>query len=504
MTGRWGTGKQGNTEIGREGRQGRTMTRTQSRGRASNQTMVSAGETFLEAVGFKRELPRLLLVKVNGQIFQERQVGFLGNGGQPNPLQQLDYLMREDAVGGAEPIVHENKTVLLEKFATSIGQRLAETDEENPAPQFLGQVIESAEKFKRECDAQLAQLEERYTQAQTRLKKWQEDYGREKSLLTKMLALGGALFGGNVSLSEAGQLWNRRELLHKNREAWRAASEMWAAVIQVAGSYARNLDAMKLSAQLAIQQSQLERAQLETELANARPWTYAVDYQTLADEFRASDADPVLLAELLTTAREDGSDAVAAKAKEIARREMERWVSNRDLPQFIEMEARAALNGNGDEMQDPLVLVGENLLDQVRWQFPTWQLTRQARPRKLTLQITPSGEPLFENANLTTARYGERNDRLGFLDAELDVALDEMRLVVEGKEQFEEARRGREYFILEELASAFPSDDFPLVAPFPNPPSMPSQSPLVLNETAATASSTVASTMASDDGSSQT
>lgn len=451
------------------------MTRTQSRANTNKQAAFSAGEAFLEALGLKRDLPRTLLVKATGQVFQERQIGFLGNGGQANPLQALDYLMREDAVGGAEPVVQENKTVLLEKFITNLGQRLAEAHDEVPAPQFLGQILETAEKFKREVDTQLVQIEERYVQAQTRLKKWQDEYGREKSLVTRMLALGGALFGGTVSVSEAGQLWNRRELLHKNREAWRATSEIWATVIQVAGSYARNLDALKLAAYQAIQQAELERTRLENELANSHPWTYAVDYVRLAQEFRAGEADAVLLAELLTVAREQGSEAVAAQARAIARREMERWMSKSELPQLIELEARATFNSDGDPFEaDSLVLVGETLLDQVHWQFPTWQLTRQARPRKLTLQITPTGEPLFENPNLTTARYGERNDRFGFLDAELDVALEEIKLVVECKESFEEARRAREYYISEEVASSIPvrplnespvSDSTPAVMP---------------------------------------
>lgn len=466
------------------------MARTHARAQANNAVALSAGEMFLESMGLGRELPRTLLIKPNGQVFRESQLGFLGSGGQANPLQQIDFLMREDAVGGAEPIVQENKDLCVEKFATNLGKRLAEAGNEIPASQFLAQALDSAEKMKREVDSQLAQIDERYAQAQTRLKKWQEEYGREKSLVTKMLTLGGALFGGNVSLSEAGQLWNRRELLHKNREAWRAASEIWATVTQIAGGYARNLDALKLGAQQVIQQIQFERAQLENELANARPWSYAVNYARLAEEFRGMDVDPALVAEVLTGAREQGTDMIATQTKEIARREIERWATKSDLPQLIEMEARATFNGDGAEL-DPLVLVGENLLDQVRWQFPTWQLTRQARPQKLTLQITATGEPLFENANLTTARYGERNDRLGFLDAELDVPLEELRLVADGKEQFDQARHVREYFVLEALAEAFPVEPTPNAppaapTPTPNKPSPMNPAPFSMNEAIST------------------
>ncbi|MBI4675896.1 MAG: hypothetical protein HY741_30005 [Chloroflexi bacterium] len=431
------------------------MLNSKSRQVKADTHIVSAGERFLEAQDFTRDTPKGLLLKPNGQPFTEIALGLTNNSPhQPNWLQPLEYLLREEPIGGWEALLTENKTLILDKAVTELGKRLAEPGGDISVRQFLAEVNDAAAKLKREFDDQQRQATERYAQAYARLRKWQQEYGRDKSIVNRILTLGGALVGGQVSVVEAGQLFNKRETYAKWRDAFTAAADITGKWIEIVDGYARNLDALVIAARQASAQAQQQRAQLLSELTQAHPYTYSVDYAQLAETLCGETTDPAVLAELLTTLREQGSEQLAEHALVLARREAERSIGIRNVVQIIELEGRA-IEPDGAE-NDPVVLVGETLLDQVTWQHPTWQLTRQARPRRETVQITPDGEMLFEHPNLTTARYGERRDRLGFLDAQMDLALDELKLEREAEEGFHLARQGREYFVLEQVAAAIP------------------------------------------------
>jgi hypothetical protein len=62
---------------------------------------------------------------------------------------------------------------------------------------------------------------------------------------------------------------------------------------------------------------------------------------------------------------------------------------------------------------------------------------------------------VYDHPGLETARYGERTDRLGFLEAQLDTALDEIQVIRDSAEAFKHARVKREYFILEPIIQAW-------------------------------------------------
>ncbi|GEM_PF-2553477 len=442
------------------------MANTKSRKNNSEMQVVSAGERFSQAQDLTRDLAKNLLLKPNGQAFTEVALGLTNNSPhQPNWLQQLEYLLREEPIGGWEALLAENKTFVLENAVKNLGKRLAEPGGDVSVRQFLAQLLDVAQKLKRDFDDQQRQANERYAQVYARLRKWQQDYGRDKSIVNRILTLGGALVGGQVSVVEAGQLFNKRETYAKWRDAFAAASEIIGKWMEIVDGYARNLDSLVIASRQQSAQTQLRRAQLLADLNKAHPYTYSVDYERLANVLAGEQADAAVLAELLATLRQEGSEKLGEHALALARREAERVLALGNVVQLIEWEGQTM---DGANESDPVILVSETLLDQVTWQQPTWQLTRQARPRRETVQITPDGEMLFEHPNLTTARYGERTDRLAFLDAQMDVALDELKLARETEESFHTARQLREYFVLESVAAAIPLlEQEPIAPPAP-------------------------------------
>ncbi len=454
------------------------MPKTSTRRPQTETQTISFGARFLQAQGITRELPKALLTKPNGQPFAEIALGLTNHSPQqPNWLQQVEYLMRQEPIGGWEALVLENKEIISEQAILQLSKRLAEPNGEISVRQFLADVGDAASKLKREFDEQQQQAAERFSQAQARLSKWQQEYGRDKSVLAQLVTLGGALLGGSISVHDAGQTFNRRETFAKWRDAFSAASEIAAQLIETADGYARNLDALVNAARHASETVAGQRAQFASELAKARPYSYTVDYVQLAELLCDSAEDSTVLAELLTALRAQGSEQLLEQSAALARHDAARLLGARDLTQWIEMEAQGLAGAN--EEIDPVVLVAEKLVNQVTGEQPTWQLTRQARPRFQVLQITPNGEMLFNHPDLTSARYGERTDRFGFLQAQMEVALDELHLIQEGAESFQQARARREYFVLEQIAAAFPhneDDDFAnsqTRTPEPLPPFVP-------------------------------
>ena len=431
------------------------MPKTNTRRAQAEPQTISLGARFLQTHSITRELPKTLLTKPNGQPFAEIALGLTNHSPQqPNWLQQVEYLMRQEPIGGWEALALENKEIISDQAIVQLSKRLAEPNGEISVRQFLADVGEAASKLKREFDEQQQQAAERFSQAQARLAKWQQEYGRDKSVLAQLVTLGGALLGGSVSVHDAGQTFNRRETFAKWRDAFSAASEITAQLIETADGYARNLDALVHAARHAAETVSSQRTQFASELKKVRPYSYAVDYAQLAELLCESASDSTVLAELLSVLRAQGSDQLLEQSANLARRDAVRMIGARDLTQWIEMEAQA-IEGIEQE-SDPVVLVAERLVNQVTSEQPTWQLVRQARPRLQVLQITPNGEMLFNHPDLTSARYGERTDRFGFLQAQMEVALDELRVIQESTESFEHARGRREYFVLEQVAAAIP------------------------------------------------
>lgn len=437
----------------------------------------TSGELWLEAQGISRRLPSELVLKPNGQPFAEPQLGMTQTTGI---VAQLEWLMRPEPIGGAEPHVWENKQRLREHVLEALNQRLAEPPHSagQSHKQFLNEILDALDTRKFEFDAQALEAQSEYARTQERLAKWQEQYRRDKNLLTQVFTLGNLLFAGQVSDSEAVRVWNRRETFHKAMNALRGAGDLTNELREDVALYARNYDALVIAARQQFTEALAQERRLTQEL-DARLWTLTPDSAQIASVLAGSSADPALLAEVFAAIREGGSEQMGARVMEIAQREAERLAQGLSIAECIKMEAEQY---EPAELEvDPLLLVGISLVEQVTAQFPTWSLIPQARPRSQTLQLTPHGAPLFEHPDLSTARYGERQDRLGFLDAQMDVALNELRVMQEGAESFHATRQQREFFILEPLVEAFPlKASSPSLASPPPTPRDVTQSPMAV------------------------
>ena len=413
--------------------------------------VATSGQRFLESEALTTNLPKTLLTKPNGQLFQEIQIGAPSAGQNlPNMVQQMEMLQRAEPVGGWELVVNENQELIFERTLQKLEKRLAEPGRSESVKALLAEIEDAGEKLKRELDEQRRQIEARYDQVQAPLRRWQDEYGREQDLINRVLTLAQALLGGQLSVSEVVKLWNKRESLAKARDAFRAASELVARFSAAVEEYARNLDAVILGARQGAQDLEKQIQELVGDLNKTRLWSFQTDYARVADALTSGE-DVVLLAEALAALREQGSDKLLEVIAKVSRREAERELAYLDIVRLIEKEAAEFRGGTGLDDLDPVILVGENLLDQVRHQNPTWQLARHAHPRTIVLEITPNGENVYDHPGLQTARYGDRVDRLGFLEAQMDVALDEIQIIRDGADAFQQERLKREYFILEEV-----------------------------------------------------
>lgn len=415
------------------------------------------GQRFFESTDLTANLPILLLTKPNGQLIQEIQIGVPSGTNTSNMVQQIDLLQRADPVGGWEGMLNENKEAIFDRTLRALEKRVAEPGRDESFKLLLTEIVDAAEKLKREFEQERQKIEARYERVQTPLRRWQEEYGREPDLLNRALALVQVMLGGHLSLSEVVPLWNKRETLAKARDAYRAAIELMARIIATVEEYTRNLETVVLTARQRLQELQSETRSLVNELEKTRWWTIQTDYARIAEALTQGE-DVVLLAEILSALREQGSEKLLEVVATLAHREVDRELAPLDLVQLMERESAQIKLADGLADVDPLILVGENLLDQVRHQYPTWQLVPQARPRVFVLQITPNGENIFDHPGLETARYGDRLDRLGFLQAQFETALDEIQVVHDGADAFKQARLKREYFILEQVVKEWTDD----------------------------------------------
>jgi hypothetical protein len=95
--------------------------------------------------------------------------------------------------------------------------------------------------------------------------------------------------------------------------------------------------------------------------------------------------------------------------------------------------------------------VGQRLLGELE-QNVSWRLQPGAHPRVEVVQVTGSGEPLFQLDGLGTAAFGDGVDRLGFVRLESGIASDDLWALQEGTEAFAQILTQRNLYVLEELA----------------------------------------------------
>jgi hypothetical protein len=393
-------------------------------------------------------LPRLLVLDPTGRPFAPATLVFSED--LRRIPEQLALLMRPEPVGGAEALVRANAERIKAEALLRLNQRLASGAQTTPIRTFLLELQQEVRRVVGSLRERAREIERMYTDKQQTLRGWQESSSQEPGMVGQLI--GGVLgSGGRISFPQAVTLWNERERLALRRLAATTALEMLNQVADPISALLERLEATLDRARRLHDQARQQLAMLDRPRDRSSVWTWRADSSTIAAQLTNQVSAEDLVAELLGRLGADGSaDQIEEHTQALADQEAERRLETLNITDLLEAEASAApLDG-----VDPLVLVGRRLLEALVQQ-PTWRLRRAARARMETLQITPDGEPLYRMDGLGSAAYGRRAARIGFVQVELHVAVDDLRLMHEEVEAFEQALARRNFYVLEALAEAW-------------------------------------------------
>lgn len=397
-------------------------------------------DELLERMGLDERLSERLAQDAEGRPFEPFQIDQ-----SQDLMAQLAVLLRREPLGGAEQQIRDNQRQTQELLAAGLNSVLAQS---TTTPRtLLAALLAAARRRKEACEAELRELDRRFEAVQARLQPWQERAGqRSESLGGDILRwfVGGA---GRLSLPEAASLVNEREHVALWRAAHLAAQSCFASGVEQIGRLLEQLDERIAEArQLALTLNQ-EREQLQPASLYA-PWTLQLDTWLLAQSLAERADGELALAALLKELTSANDAALAEQVRAVAQASAERILQTLSLSDLLNLEAGTA----ADSDADGLVVVGQVLLEAVAQ--PSWQLTRRARPRIETVQVTPDGAPLYSLEGLGSAAYGSQLDRMGFVQLQLGVAVGELALVAEGEEAFQATLAQRNLYLLDELARA--------------------------------------------------
>ncbi|MBA3532759.1 MAG: hypothetical protein H0T73_12615 [Ardenticatenales bacterium] len=442
---------------------------------------------FLASLGLDHTLPIKLTRHADGRPYQPIQLAQVQKGGssQTTLVQEMSLLQMKKHTGGWDTLLEGNRVRAEQEALHALEARVSEGALTIPVRPFLQELAQEITQDIQLLQTARATLEQRYAEAESNLVRWQNEQAQGQGLLESLATIAQTLISGRLTRNDAVACWNSREASALSCDAHRAALTILIALAEAVSGLVRALDQVLEAAESRRQVAAGQVSQLRQSYTRVRGWGYEVNPSAIA-EVLTQQNDSRWLSELLTALREAGSEALIAQTQTIARREAERLLEGLDIIGLIELEGEqlARRTGTGDAV-DALVLVGEELLDQVR-RRPTWQLTSGARRRVETLQIVPQGEAIFEHTSLKSAAYGSRQDRLAFLQVEFEVALEELRLVQEGRALFAAAQERREHFVLEEVAAAWrAASTTEIDAP---PPRMSEPPPIFSNGTSHAAS----------------
>ncbi|HWQ13970.1 MAG TPA: hypothetical protein VNL77_14315 [Roseiflexaceae bacterium] len=407
----------------------------------------------LDGMGLTTTLPERLIQDATGRAYEPLQIDQAGD-----LLSQLTLLLRREPVGGGEPLLRENARQVGELMAPQLNHALAGLT--GAVRAFLHDLLREARARRDQIEASFALEDERYRTVHDRLRRWQERAGQRSG------SLGGDLLrwllGGPeaLSLPEAAALWNEREYLALRRGALMAALDCFTTALDLLGGLLQNLDATIARGRQAAAALQRELHDLRQPPAVYAPWTLRIDAPLAAARLAAASDDEALVTALLRrlAAGETAVD-LEAHLRALAAGEARRLLGASAISDLIALEAADA----GPDADDPLVLIGQGLLEAL--QHPTWQLVRAARPLVETIQVTPDGAPVYALEGLTTAAYGGDAARLGFVQVQLGIAMDELLFLRDGDDAFQAMLRQRNLYVLDELAawhdepSSVPADD---------------------------------------------
>ncbi len=396
---------------------------------------------LLDRMGLTADLPERLCQDAQGRTFEPVQLN-LGD----DLVTQVSLLLRREPVGGAEPQIAENQH-RLQTQALQQAHRFLAGGTGSPRS-VVQEILHETRTRKATLEAQQQRVEQDYLTVQERLHPWQERMGTRSGSLTADLwrwLVGGA---GQLSLPEAGTLWNEREYLALRRATVTAALTVYDRVLADLEDLAQHLDDLLTQARRLQHTLRQQMADLSDSSAVFAPWTVRIAPPVVsAALLEGVDLDGLVQDLLQRLNTDPGDTTLTSHVQSLARQAAARQMEALSMPDMIDLEARAS----GDALEDdPVLLVGHALLAAL--QQPTWHLVRGARPRSDILQVTPDGTPAYSMDGLHSAAYGGDLDRLGFVQVQLGVALDDLALLRDTDEAFQAALQQRNLYVLDALA----------------------------------------------------
>jgi len=419
-----------------------------SRAMPTDGVTISAREV-VQANGLTASLSDLLIQDTTGRAFEPVQLGT--DQDIERIPEQFALLTRREPVGGASALIRANQQRLLAQVLDHLRQWLAAASETALASTFLQEMQQILRRLKEEMDQTTHELEEEYARTQETLGVWQERMHHRSSSGGIVRGLIGWLVGagGHLSLPQAINLWNEREHLALKRAASQAARAVISQVLVEVTHLYEHLDSMTSRLDRLIQHAQQQVVKLSSSPSSVyAPWTWQVNSVIVAEVLAQQPIPEQVIADLLKSDTTDDEDALLMQMHTLAQQDAARRLDGLSIMHLIELEASVTpLEGT-----DPVIAVGQALLELVS-RTPSWLVLPSIRPRTELLQVTPQGHPVYALDHLSTASYGERQDRLGFVQVQMEVALVDLRIIHDHEDVFQEASRQRNFYVLDELAT---------------------------------------------------
>ncbi|MFN8499537.1 MAG: hypothetical protein U0641_16930 [Anaerolineae bacterium] len=408
---------------------------------------VSPAREMLEALDLTPALPDLLAKDKTGRPFEPVQL-VVTEDIRRLP-EQYAMVMRPEPVGGAEAMVQANRVRVAEAALSRLYQRLAARPQGTPTQSLLRDLQAETRAVKDEVQAARDAVEAEFADLQERLHKWQARMDKHSGGFFDGL-FGWVVGGdGNMSLAQAITLWNKREHVALARATHGAATGILTQFLDAVTYLAEHQESLLVEGRTLQAEVREKLDALARRPTGYTPWTFQVQATAVVEALAGQSNVDALMTRLLDRLWSGGEVTLASAVQEMATQEAARRLGALDLPGMIEAEASRA----PAEDADAVVLVGQHLLEKLTTQ-PTWQLTPGAKPRIETLQVTPNGKPVYSHDDLGTATYGDRNDRLAFVQVQLEVAMDEVKALSEGDDTFQATLQQRNLYVLEDLAEA--------------------------------------------------
>ena len=193
---------------------------------------------------------------------------------------------------------------------------------------------------------------------------------------------------------------------------------------------------------------------------------FCIDAEHATDTLLAEIALEPLLAKLMAQAQSNHGETVHEQAQLLTTPLVTEQVRSLDVPGLIRLElaylqAKTQLNTQPDTQvsevnhHEALRLAGKGTLDLLNRHSPIAILTPETQARRLRVQLTATGQPVFRAANMNTAalRHNELEVALG--EALWEIALAELQAVQYNGDLLKQGRCQREFFAYAPIAKSF-------------------------------------------------